>query len=461
MPPAFRNTPGGSDKDGDGLAGCGHARSLGEVAAADGQGGTRRFLSAALFLLAATSAAPSATTEIELEGGKKGEGSSGGTRAGGPALNSPLRSAARAAKARLGCDDCRVLSPESRAAATAAAGRNPAATAPADAGSSDEQCSTSSYETGTSGTSGTIHSDRDQEGGNGDTASRSDGWWARLRQVERGWISSETDQHEGPPHPKAGNIRDGESWTGLQFKLRPSDVFCVDGQTAIVDFLKGRVGKQVAGRGEEEEHAKGGENDSASSPKETHPQESPKPIESTASPAVGNISTAAGGEREAREGRSELLGRNSNSSGSSNSNSDNNDQRSPRAVATVAHAGAGQEPEVHLLRQAARGEMTVVVAVLVFGSELSKRDRAELHGQAEKAGGVASSSHGVGGGRFLSLTCGLGSRAGAVELELSPEKVRAVVAFPLCGAVGYTPGCSSAPCTDPPYTASSLLEKPF
>ena len=79
--------------------------------------------------------------------------------------------------------------------------------------------------------------------------------------------------------------------------------------------------------------------------------------------------------------------------------------------------------------------MTVVVGLLVFGSELSKRDRAELHGEAEKASGVASSSHGVGGGRFLSLTCGLGSRAGAVELELSAEQVRAVVASVLTAMV--------------------------
>ncbi|CAM9479783.1 unnamed protein product, partial [Laminaria digitata] len=64
----------------------------------------------------------------------------------------------------------------------------------------------------------------------------------------------------------------------------------------------------------------------------------------------------------------------------------------------------------------------VVVAVLVFGSELSKRDRAELHGQAEKAGGVASSSLGVGPARFLTLTCGLGGIGAAVEVKLSAEK---------------------------------------
>ena len=66
----------------------------------------------------------------------------------------------------------------------------------------------------------------------------------------------------------------------------------------------------------------------------------------------------------------------------------------------------------------------VAIAVLIFGSGLSKRDRAELHGQAEKAGGVASSSLGVGTARFLTLTCGLGGMGAAVELKLSAEKVR-------------------------------------
>ncbi|CAN0157154.1 unnamed protein product, partial [Pylaiella littoralis] len=87
---------------------------------------------------------------------------------------------------------------------------------------------------------------------------------------------------------------------------------------------------------------------------------------------------------------------------------------------TVAAQERGGSGSSHQTKEAE--EVTVLLAVLVFGSELSKRDRAELHDQAEKADGVASSSHGVGDGRFLSLTYGLGSRVAAVELELSPEK---------------------------------------
>lgn len=401
MPPAFRNTAGGSDKDGNGREGYGHARSLSEVAATDGPGGTRRFLDAAIFLLTVKTSAPPATAQIENEGGKgEGSGSGGGSRAGGMALRLPLRSAARAAKETLGCNGCRTLSPEPRPATavhvTAAAALADIATGPEQPESSDD----------------------DQERGERDTTSSSDDWWARLRQVEQGWISSEADFHDG-------SRRDEESWIGLHLKLRPSDVHCVEGRIAIVDFLKGRLGKQVVGRDddddddeekEEEGHAEGGENDNTSLLKETHPQDVTKPADPTPSPAVTNIPTAVGGEEESGE-RTGGLPSSSKRSGSNSSN----EQRSPRVIGTIVDAVEGQESGP----QAAEGGVTVVVGVLVLGSELSKRDRAELHGQAEKAGGVASSSHGVGGGRFLSLTCSLANRTGAVELELSAEQVRA------------------------------------
>lgn len=422
MPPAFRTTAGSSDKDGDGLVEHSYARSLGEVAATDGRSGTRRFLDAAVFLLTATPA-PSALAKIEIEAGT-GEGSSGGSRAGGTGLSFPLGYAARAAKETLACNDCRTLSPEPRTAATAADSAATTAQAGVAMGRKQPEINhdlfSSIYDTGANGSCNAIRRDCGQEGGNRDTSSSSDDWWVRLRQVEQGWTSSETDQYEGWPFPKAGKARDGESWIGLHLKLRPSDVHCVEGRTAIVDFLKGRVGKQAARReAEEEGYAGGRENDRASLPRGTNLQEVRRPIEPTPSPAATNASTAAG-EGEAKEVGSGMP--------SSRNSSSSDEQRSPRAVATMADGGAVQEPGAHSARQAARREVAVVVAVLVFGSELSKRDRAELHGQAEMAGGVASSSHGVGGGRFLSLTCGLGSRAGAVELELSPEKARATVA---------------------------------
>eukprot|EP00752_Nemacystus_decipiens_P010472 g9330.t1 len=419
VPPAFRNTAGGSDKGGGGIVGHGHSRSLGEVAATDGRGGTRRFLNAALFLLSATPA-PMATAQVATEGQEE-EGSGGlDSRAGGPALSLPLRSAARAAKEMLGCEDCRVLSSEPAATAS-----DPAATAGVPTGrpeseSNDDHQFSSNCDTGTGGSSNAnaIHGDHDQDAGNRDPASSSDDWWSRLRQVERGWISSDADQHEGSPS-HAGKARDGELWVGLHLKLRLSDVYCVEGRTAIVDFLKGRLGKQVAERDDEEEEeeeeeevqAKGGENDNTSLLKKMRPQEATNPTEPAASPSAIKVSTAARGE-----GSGGILSR------SSGNNNDDNEQGSAQSIGTMADAVAGQGPGTHSLCQAARREGTVVVAVLALGSELSKLDRAELHGQAEKAGGVASSSHGVGGGRFLSLVCGLGSRPGAVELELSAEQ---------------------------------------
>eukprot|EP00903_Cladosiphon_okamuranus_P011605 g10915.t1 len=413
VPPPFRNTAGSSDKNGDGLVGHGHARSLGEVTATDGRSGTRRFLNAAVFLLTATPA-PTEVVETVIEAGT-GEGSSGGSRAGGTGLSLPLCSTARAAKDGLGCNDCRILSPDPRAAATAA--DSTAATAQADVAMGREQLEisdnlfSSNCDVVTSGSSTAIRGDRGQQGGDRDGSS--DDWWMRLGEVEQGWTPSETDQYERSSSHKTGKARDGESWIGLHLMLRPSDVHCEEGRTAIVDFLKARVGKQVAPREEEEEeeegHAGGRENDRARVPRKTHPQEVNRP-----SPAAANASMAAGREGGAREQVSGIPSKSSSSS--------SNEQRGPRAVATSASDGAVRESEPHPTRQAARRDVVVVVAVLVFGSELSKRDRAELHGQAEKAGGVASSSHGVGGGRFLSLTCGLGSREGAVELELSPEK---------------------------------------
>lgn len=423
MPPAFRNIAGGSAKDGDGSVGHGQARSLGEVAAADGQGGTRRFLTAALFLLAA-SPAPSATAEIEIEAGKS-EASSGSRRAGGPASSLPLRSAARAARETLGCKECRVIFPGARAATASDPSFPTALVADVtmgggeETGSNDEQRS-SKCNTGSGGSNHTVRSGCDQEGGSGNTASGvDDDWWEKLRQAERGWTSSETAQEQGSasPSPNAGKAaRETESWVGLHLKLRSSDVYGVEGRAAIVDFLKGRVnGKQIARREdedeeqeeqeEEEEHVRGEENDRAGFSRETNPQETTEPTETTASPPMADVSTAGG------EGAASGLP----------------SSRIPREEATMRDAGWGQEKEgVHLLRKAARGEAAVAVAVLVFGSELSKRDRAGLHSQAEEAGGVASSSHGVGGGRFLILTCGLGSRAGAAELELSSEKVGAL-----------------------------------
>lgn len=421
VPPAFRNTGGGSgDKDEDG----GHAdchtsvRSLGEVTAAgDGTRGSGRFLRAALFLLTATTAAPTATRTEEagprkIRATKKeiiGNGSAStsvSTSTGRP--TSALRAAARAAKDKLGCKDCLHLSAETGCDAIDSRKES--------AGDSkkirDKQSTTNA------GVSNVNNSSSNSS----NSSSSSNEWWSRLRQAERGWIANETGRQEGSTAiTAAGAAWGGGSWAGLELKLRRSDMWSPDGRTAIVDFLKGRVGVgHLVSRKEEErqDEKAGAGSEGIRSPEEIQPPESAEPIELTAAPAIAKSPAAArGGERGGVSGGRRDLSITTSSSAGHN-NVGGAVEAPTDGAGAVQEWGRSSNPD-----QAQEREVAVLLAVLVFGSELSKRDRAELHGQAENTEEVASSSHGVGDGRFLSLTCGLGSRAAAVELDLSPEKV--------------------------------------
>ena len=310
----------------------------------------------------------------------------------GPALGWPLCSTARAAKEQLGCNDCRELSAEFNRSGEA--GGIPAATAPGsataaadEANSGEDSGARSSDQRGDNhGRDDAAHSDDDPQTGSGETGnSNDDNWWARLRQAERGWAASETN-------PVPGQGSNSESWVGLRLRLRASDVCSADGQAAILDFLKGRVGRETQGRGEEEggrdEEEEGG---GALPAEETRPPHSTEGVGPTASPIAGRTERTMSVEKEGEGG------------------------------GVLPSSSTGSPSSIH---NTGTKYPAVAAAVLVFGPKLSKRDRAELHVQAEKAGGVASSSHGTGDARFLSLSCGRGSKEGGVEPELSPEQVR-------------------------------------
>ncbi|CAM9816435.1 unnamed protein product [Ectocarpus fasciculatus] len=369
VPPAFRAPTGGGD--GDGPA-AGHTRSLGEIDAGEGRRGTPRFLSAALFLLTAASE-------------------------------------------HLGCESFRQLSPRhpgglGHAAATATA--DPAAAGDAASGR-DNKPRSSSDRTGGSNESG--NDGRRQEEGSRDVGSDDD-WWARLRLSQRSSrLARESSEREDPATPtkKEGEKPSGEGgafWVGLELRLRPSDVSYDDGQAAIVDFLKGRVGDQaVPGEGREGAPPPAGGSRGPSARAEVEPPRAPATAKS---PTGGEGGGRGPGEPKSIPERERSAPEGGGGGGANE-------------AAVAAGVLPPQQPgdDDSLRRTEAEGGVsTVLVAALVFGGELSKRDRAGLHGQAEKAGGVASSSHGVGEGRFLALACGLGGRAGTVELELSPEK---------------------------------------
>ncbi|CAM9450341.1 unnamed protein product [Ectocarpus sp. 6 AP-2014] len=353
VPPAFRTPTGGGD--GGGPA-AGHTRSLGEINAGEGRRGTPRFLGAALFLLTAASGSP------ELSPRQPG-----------------------------GLGDA--------ASADAAAGPAAAAAA-ADVASGRDKSRSGADRTGGSTESG--NDDRRQEAGSRDIGMSDDDWWTRIRLYQRSSrLARESSESEDPATTtkKEEGKPTGENgaWIGLELRLRPSDVSYDEGQAAIVDFLKGRVGDQaVPGEGRKGAPQLAEDSRGPSARAEVEPPPAPAAANSPTGGGEGG-GGGGGGPREL----------------------ESNHERERRAPEE-------QQPEddEHLRRTArgGGGASTVLVAVLVFGAELSKRDRAGLHSQAEKAGGVASSSHGVGEGRFLALACRLGGNAGAVEPELSPEK---------------------------------------
>ncbi|CAN0287279.1 unnamed protein product, partial [Hapterophycus canaliculatus] len=383
VPPAFRNAVGGDEDKAAGPAdGC--ARRLGEIVAIDGGRNTRRFVTAALFLLTTTCVSSAARTvgrgkergSEETSQGGGGSESTGETDDSIAPLSLPLRSAARSAKAELGCDDYRRLPAESGVL-----------------GSSDGQ---------------------------------NNSWWVKLRQADRGWLSTDPEQRlstdpeqrEGATTSASGDKPEREAWVGLELQLRASDVCCAEGQAAIVNFLKGRLGTQVPREQDGEEG--GDEDEDARSLVETR-----SPDGAEQEPCTISSGAEARPVATSRDERHEMGGMPSGGSGSVTECHRRETVERGRRVDEDATVGAGgaQRQRADDRPPKIGKYASVLVAVLVFGRELSKRDRAELHGQAERVGGVASASHGMGDERFLTLTCGLGGRAGAVELELSPEKV--------------------------------------
>lgn len=375
-------------------------------------------MSAALFLLTAASGSPKARWagggQGQEETGKIGALETNHRRVA--ALSLPLRSAALAAREQLGCERFRQLSPRQPGGLGDAAA--PAAAAdPAVAGdvASGRDKSRSGFDR-TGGSNENCNDDRRQEAGSRDIGSDDD-WWTRLRLSQRSSpLARESSEREDPAtttkKEEEEPIGEDGAWVGLELRLRPSDVSYDEGQAAIVDFLKGRVGDQaVSGEGRE------------GAPQPAEDSRGPyvrAEVEPPRAPAAAK--SPAGGERGGGGGPGEPKG------------NPERERSAPEggggggAVEAAVSAGMmppqQREEDDRLRRTEEGGASTVLVAVLVFGGELSKRDRAGLHGQAEKAAGVASSSHGVGQGRFLALACGLGGRAGTVELELSPENVR-------------------------------------
>ncbi|CAN0157220.1 unnamed protein product, partial [Pylaiella littoralis] len=309
VPPAFRNYGGCSgDKDGDGGRAVCHTsavRSLGEVDAADGsKRGSSRLLSAALFLLTATPAGSTSTRtegaglrkarDIKEEGTSRGGGAS---RSGSSAGNqtSALRAAARAAEDKIGCNDCVHLFPESHcfnAVVAAAAAAADVAISPEESTQDREHISDkhSTRSTGASSENSRKNTGYDSNRGNREeqdgrsgkssSSSSSNEWWSRLRQAERGWIASQTGRREGSTTvPAAGEGWARDSWAGLELQLRSSDLRSPDGQTAIVDFLKGSVeGGHLFPREEERRDERGGGGDEGvRSPEEIRPLESTEP----------------------------------------------------------------------------------------------------------------------------------------------------------------------------------------
>lgn len=165
--------------------------------------------------------------------------------------------------------------------------------------------------------------------------------------------------------------KEEKSWIGVELSLRWSDGYCSEGQAAIIGFLRSLVGRKEAEDGERES-----ENGVKAGARQT-----------TAKPEDGKNGRVSSEDEE--ENRS---------SGALHESPEDRDSDSVGVIAA---------------------------AVLVFGGELSKRDRAGLHGHAEKTVGVESSSHGVGDARFLALRCDLGGGSSTtVGFELSREQVR-------------------------------------
>lgn len=220
-------------------------------------------------------------------------------------------------------------------------------------------------------------------------------WWAKLKQVTQSWSQA--------PETLWG---DGREWVGLELSLRSSDIASAEGQQGIVEFLHG----VVASGGDSREHPRASETglDNVWVSYTSN---------SNAGHAGGNVAGANrgdGGGRSTRNTAKTFAKRKCTESGPKPRREEGEKEEE---VVVVEEEGKDHD----LIRVKGRN---AVGAVLMCSTLLSKRDRAELHGQAQLADGITSGSYGVGDARFLVLTCGFEELKTEVDVELSHEKVK-------------------------------------
>lgn len=433
VPPAFRaaGTDGRGDERAvtDGPSSLYPTRSLHDVALSTGGcgGGGNSFLNAALFLLTATTAmpchnsckptpsykrTPPSSGEQSVSDCSVADCSVGSTKEDGycncvkangkrqhqhqpqrvrrfsvsgagmaeqePAcdINALERSVVRAAEDFLGCTRCHRLSP-------AAPARD--ATDNADLINSES----SAYQSGASSCQQSSETDL----------------WAKLWQVTSGSEQNQATSERGAGVELEGQ---GQEWIGFALSLRYSDLGHLDGQCSIVEFLERRVGvAREHGQRTEEQTGK------------PHLLDDDEGSVSTLETATAKLPLVTGGHG-INNAPAELRNQTRNEQGVVDDKTTKQRERENDQEHHCNPAGSCEEREPEVL-----------AAVLVFAAGLlSKRDRAELHRQAEKACGVSSASHGVGNARFLALACGLGHRAVEADLQLPAEKV---IAMQMCG----------------------------
>lgn len=219
-------------------------------------------------------------------------------------------------------------------------------------------------------------------------------WWNRLGQVVGGDGRSST----------CAEGQGGKEWVGLELSLRSTDVAHPEGQRDIVHFVLNLVGDEDAPVMCEEAAVR--PIDLAVSQTPTGlPKETTSMTEAVPPAGVCGAGPAVVHDGSGARGRPKC------------------DESGPDVLHNWKSMDGGE-------RILSTGEKPVS-AVLVFDNSLSKKERAELHAQAQAAGAVASRSHGVGDARFLALTRGLEGR-GKADLELTADEVMYLIDSEAC-----------------------------
>lgn len=238
-----------------------------------------------------------------------------------------------------------------------------------------------------------------QNGAATDDGEEDDIWWAKLKQVMQSWSQA--------PEISWG---DGKEWVGLELSLRSSDIGSAEGQQGIVEFLHEVVASGGDSRGQHRASETGLDNAWVS-----------YTSNSNVGHAGGNVAGAnRGDERRSTRNTAKTLAKRKCTESGPEPRREEEEEEGKDCDPIRVNGGIA------------------VGAVLMFSSLLSKRDRAELHGQAQLADGITSGSYGVGEARFLVLTCGLEELKTEVDVELSHEKVNNTSAWvtPRIGELG-------------------------